>query len=56
MAMVRRLLAVLLIATAVAVFANLILTPVYHDGGADYPVWEVINWFMAASTLVALVV
>jgi hypothetical protein len=56
MEMVRRLLAVLLIATAVAVFANLILTPVYHDGGADYPVWEVVNWFMAASTLVALVV
>ena len=56
MEMVRRLLAVLLIATAVAVFANLILTPVYHDGGADYPVWEVVNWFMAASTLVVLVV
>ena len=36
--------------------SNLILTPAYHDGGADYPVWKVINWFMAASTLVVLIV
>lgn len=56
MEMFRRVLAVLLIATAAAVFANLILTPVYHDGDAAYPVWEVINWFMAVSTLVVLVV
>ena len=56
MELLRRLLAVLLVATAVAVAVNLILTPVYHDGSPDYPVWEVINWFMAASTLVALVV
>ena len=56
MDMMKRLLAVLLVATAVAVAVNLILTPVYHDGSPDYPVWEVINWFMAASTLVALVV
>ena len=56
MEMAKRALAVFLIATAVAVFLNLILTPVYHDGAADYPVWEIINWFMAASTLVALVV
>ena len=56
MELVKRLLAVLLMATAVAVAANLILTPVYHDGSPDYPVWEVVNWFMAASTLVALVV
>ncbi len=51
-----RALAALLIATAVAAFLNLILTPAYHDGAAEYPVWEVINWFMAASTVVALVV
>ena len=56
MTFVQRTLAVLLIATALAAFFNLILTPAYHDGGADYPVWEVINWFMAASTLVALAV
>ena len=56
MEMLRRVLAVLLVATAVAVALNLILTPVYHDGSPDYPVWEIVNWFMAASTLVALVV
>ncbi|MCY3656104.1 MAG: hypothetical protein OXG95_05780 [Chloroflexi bacterium] len=56
MGLLKRPLAVLLLGTAVAAWANLMLTPVYHDGGADYPVWEVINWFMAASTLVALVV
>ncbi len=56
MELVKRLLAILLVATAVAVAVNLILTPVYHDGAPDYPVWKVINWFMAASTLVALVV
>ena len=43
MDILQRTLAVLLIATALAAFFNLILTPVYHDGGADYPVWEVIN-------------
>lgn len=56
MELANRALAVFLIATAVAVFLNLILTPVYHDGAADYPGWEVVNWFMAAATLVALVV
>ena len=56
MEMLKRLLAVLLVATAIAVALNLILTPVYHDGSPDYPVWKVVNWFMAASTLVALVV
>lgn len=53
---VKRALAILLLATAVAAAVNLILTPVYHDGSPTYPVWEVINWFMAASTLVVLVV
>ena len=54
--LLKRALAALLLGTAAAAFLNLILTPAYHDGGADYPVWEVINWFMAASTLVALAV
>ncbi len=47
---------ILLIGTAVAVAVNLALTPLYHDGSATYPVWELINWFMAASTLVLLAV
>ncbi len=56
MDMVKRVLAVFLVATGVAVALNLILTPVYHDGSAEYPVWKVLNWFMAAGVLVTLVV
>ena len=56
MDMIKRVLGVFLIATGVAVALNLILTPVYHDGSADYPVWKVLNWFMAAGVLVTLVV
>ena len=52
----KRALAVLLLGTAVAAWLNLMLTPVYHDGSPDYPVWRVINWFMAAATVAALVV
>ena len=56
MDMARRLVAVALVAIAVVVGLNLILTPVYHDGGPTYPVWQVINWFMAVAVPVALVV
>ena len=40
---------------AAAVALNLILTPVYHDGSPDYPVWEVLNWFMAVTVFIVLV-
>ena len=56
MDIVKRILSVFLIATAVAVALNLILTPVYHDGSPEYPIWKILNWFMAAGVLVALVV
>ncbi len=52
----KRVLSIFLIITAFAVFFNLILTPVYHDGSTDYPVWEVINWFMAVSVVISLIV
>ena len=55
MDIVKRVLAAFLVATAVAVVLNLILTPVYHDGSPEYPVWRILNWFMAAGVLVALV-
>ena len=54
MDIVKRVLAAFLVLTAVAVVLNLILTPVYHDGSAEYPVWKILNWFMAAGVLVAL--
>ena len=56
MNMAKRILAVFLVATAIAVALNLMLTPVYHDGSPDYPAWEVLNWFMAGAVVVALVV
>ena len=56
MDIVKRVLAAFLVLTAIAVALNLILTPVYHDGSAEYPVWKILNWFMAAGVLVALVV
>ena len=52
----KRVLAAFLVTTAVAVALNLILTPVYHDGSPEYPIWKIVNWFMAAAVLVALVV
>lgn len=55
MTALKRALAVFLVATAIVVAANLILTPVYHDGAADYPVWKIVNWFMAAGVVIALV-
>ena len=52
----KRVLSVFLIIIAFAVFFNLILTPVYHDGSPDYPVWKVLNWFMAVAVVISLVV
>lgn len=54
--LVKRALAVLLVGTAAAVAVNLAITPLYHDGSSTYPVWEVINWFMAPSAIVVLAV
>ena len=55
MDILKQALAVFLVTTAIVVAANLILTPVYHDGSADYPVWKIVNWFMAAGVIIALV-
>ena len=51
----KRIVAIYLSLTALAVFFNFILTPVYHDGSPDYPIWEYINYFMAAGVLLALI-
>ena len=55
MSTVKRALAVFLVGTAFVVAVNLMLTPVYHDGSPEYPVWKVVNWFMAAGVVIALV-
>ena len=56
MDVLKRILAVFLVAIGVVVALNLILTPVYHDGSPEYPLWRIVNWFMAVGVLVALVV
>ena len=43
-----------LVATGVAVAVNLAATPLYHDGASEYPVWKVLNWFMAVGVVTVL--
>ena len=52
----KRPVAAFLVLAGICVGLNLILTPVYHDGSEGYPVWRVLNWFMAAGTLIVLAV
>ena len=40
-----------LIITGIVVFATLVMTPLFHDGSEDYPVWEVVNYFMTVGTI-----
>ena len=56
MKVVGRILAVFLVVTALAVAVLLIVTPLYHDGSAEYPAWQIMNWFMAVGVIVVLVV
>ena len=56
MDLVKRILAVFLVATGIAAAVLLIATPLFHDGSPEYPVWKVLNWFMAAGVLIILVV
>ena len=56
MDIVKRLLAVFLVVTALAAAVLLIATPLYHDGSPEYPHWKIMNWFMAFAVPVALIV
>ena len=56
MDIVRRLLGVFLVVIALVVAVNLMATPLYHDGSEDYPIWKIVNWFMAIGVVVALIV
>ncbi len=56
MQIARRIIAAFLIITAIAVAVNLAATPLYHDGSEEYPVWKILNWFMAAGVVIALAV
>lgn len=55
MPVVMRLLAVYLILTGIAVAAHFVAVPWYHPGGSEpYPIWEALDWLMAAAILIAL--
>ena len=56
MSVLKRILAVVLVATAIVVGVNWMITPVYHDGAPEYPVWKVVNWFAGFAVLVSLLV
>ena len=55
MAIVNKAVAVYLVLTALAVAALLMITPLIHDGSEDYPLWQILNWFMAAGVVIVLV-
>ena len=56
MEIARRLLGVFLVVIAIVVAINLMATPLYHDGSEDYPIWKIVNWFMAAGVVAVLIV
>ena len=56
MDIVRRIVAVFLIVTGIAVAVHLAVTPLYHDGSENYPIWEIFNWFMATGVVIVLVI
>ena len=56
MDIVRRVVAVFLIVTGIAVAVHLAVTPLYHDGSEDYTVWAIFNWFMAVGVVIVLLV
>ena len=54
MSLVKQAVSLYLVVTALAVAALLMVTPLIHDGSPGYPLWKVLNWFMAAGVLVVL--
>ena len=54
MALLNKAVAVYLMLTALAVAVLLIITPLIHDGSPDYPLWEILNYFMAAGVVIVL--
>ena len=56
MNVIRGVLAVYLAITAVAAALLLGVTPLFHDGSPEYPMWRVLNWFMALGVVAVLVV
>ena len=50
-----RLLSLYLMLVGLAVAVHFIVVPLYHPGGDEsYPIWELLDWFMAIAILIAL--
>jgi hypothetical protein len=56
MEILKRLLSVFFLLVAAAVAVNWVATPLYHDGTANYWLWEAMNWPMAVAVGLALIV
>ncbi len=56
MDILRKIVAVYLVVTGIVVAVHLAVTPLYHDGSPDYPVWEIVNYFMAVGAVIVLLV
>ncbi len=56
MDIVRKIIAAYLVITGIGVAVHLAVTPLYHDGSPDYPVWEIVNYFMAVGVVIVLLV
>ena len=56
MDVVKRVVGIFLLVTALAAAVLLMVTALIHDGSPDYPLWKILNWFMAAGTVAILVV
>ena len=50
-----RLVGAYLLLTAIAVALLLMLTPLFHDGSPDYPMWTIMNYFMALGAPIMLI-
>ncbi len=50
-----RLFGAYLLLTGIAVALLLIITPLIHDGSPDYPIWEILNYFMALGAILMVV-
>lgn len=51
---IKRIAAIYLILVAALAGIHWIVTPLYDNSGGDYPVWVILNWFMASTIIVAL--
>ena len=54
MSAVKRIAAIYLILVAVVAGVHWIVSPLYDNSSGEYPVWVILNWFMASTIIVAL--